>query len=351
MKQTKLIRIGLCVCILNSFLCHAHGKEFFNANILPHIPDTSINISAIEVADTNIYFTDFQGIHYQCDYQIPVKGFIRLSDGTRIWIEIEGKGSPLLLIQGGPGYDHRYFHPHFSELASEHTLIYTDLRGRYMSEESTADKCNILQDIHDLEDIRKQLGIQQWNILGHSFGGYIVMVYAELYPQSIKSAITVSTPFGYTHNQYDSVTTVLLSTYAKDMKTKEGCMKALIETSFYLTPREDIISYTLQAFSSYDSYEKFKIIKNNYLVNTEESFEKYIGEEPNAKNISLLPVSLMVMAGKQDYVGFWRETEQLIKEKQPHATICIFENSSHFPWIEENEKFMRIVKEWLSKNK
>jgi hypothetical protein len=104
MRNTKEILTGFCVYLfLNFFLCHVYGKDFFDANISTYIPDTSVNISAVQVADSNVYFTDSYGIHYQCDYHLSIKGFIRLSDGTRIWVEIEGKGSPLLLIQGVPG--------------------------------------------------------------------------------------------------------------------------------------------------------------------------------------------------------------------------------------------------------
>ena len=46
----------------------------------------------------------------------PAGGFVQVN-GKRIWYESEGKGEPLVLIAGGPGFSHAYFHPFFSGLA------------------------------------------------------------------------------------------------------------------------------------------------------------------------------------------------------------------------------------------
>jgi hypothetical protein len=154
-----------------------------------NLQKSELNLSSIHFFDTTICFTDTFGIHCPCDYALSKKGFLTLSDGTRIWMEIEGKGEPLLLIQGGPMHDHRYFHAQMSALASERTLIYTDFRGRYLSDSSEPEKDNVLQDLEDLEDVRKQLGIEQWDVLGHSFNGFITMMYATIYPKSVKSGI------------------------------------------------------------------------------------------------------------------------------------------------------------------
>src|SRR3970282_2567419 len=49
---------------------------------------------------------------------------------TRLWIDEEGEGEPLLLLAGGPGHSHLTFHPYFSALADAYRVIYVDYRGR-----------------------------------------------------------------------------------------------------------------------------------------------------------------------------------------------------------------------------
>jgi pimeloyl-ACP methyl ester carboxylesterase len=33
--------------------------------------------------------------------------------------------------------------------------------------------------------------------------------------------------------------------------------------------------------------------------------------------------------------------------RMPQSRLVVFENSGHFPWIEEPELFIQTVKEWL----
>ena len=55
-------------------------------------------------------------------------------NGAKIWYESEGSGEPLLLIAGGPGFSHSYFHPYFSTLANSFRVIYFDAFGRGKSD-------------------------------------------------------------------------------------------------------------------------------------------------------------------------------------------------------------------------
>ena len=47
---------------------------------------------------------------------------------TRLWIEEEGAGEPVLLLAGGPASSHAVFHPVFGPLAESHRVIYLDYR-------------------------------------------------------------------------------------------------------------------------------------------------------------------------------------------------------------------------------
>jgi len=47
-------------------------------------------------------------------------------NGSKLWVEIEGEGEPLLLIAGGPGFSHVLYHPYYSQFADKYQVIYFD---------------------------------------------------------------------------------------------------------------------------------------------------------------------------------------------------------------------------------
>jgi proline iminopeptidase len=88
-----------------------------------------------------------------------------------------GREPPLLLVNGGLIYDHSLLWPSLSPLAVRRQVILYDQRGRGLTpapaDPSTA---TISDDADDIGALRRALGIRQWNVLGHSYGGLIAML-------------------------------------------------------------------------------------------------------------------------------------------------------------------------------
>ncbi len=111
-------------------------------------------------------------------------------NGKKIWYETEGEGEPLLLIPGGPGNSHTYFHPWFSALSKKFKIIYYDAFGRGKSERAKSpEEYTFKHDVEEVEGLRKALGFKKWDVLGHSYGGMVVQQYAIRYPNSVNKLI------------------------------------------------------------------------------------------------------------------------------------------------------------------
>jgi proline iminopeptidase len=84
---------------------------------------------------------------------------------------------PLLLVNGGMLYDHALLWPALSPLAAGRQVILYDQRGRGASQ-APADPlaARIEDDAADVGALRRALGIRQWDVLGHSWGGGIAML-------------------------------------------------------------------------------------------------------------------------------------------------------------------------------
>jgi proline iminopeptidase len=114
-------------------------------------------------------------------------------NGVRLFVRTVGAGAPLIIVHGGPGMSHDYLAPQLVDLlASEYRLVFYDQRasGRSSGVEDTAG-LTMGQFVEDLEGLRLALGLEQLDLLGHSFGGLLAMYYAAEYPQAINKLLLV----------------------------------------------------------------------------------------------------------------------------------------------------------------
>ena len=99
---------------------------------------------------------------------------------------------PLLCVNGGLIVDHAMLWPALSPLAQGRQLILYDQRGRGESE-APADPAaaRIEDDADDIPALRRALGIRQWDVLGHSWGGGIAMLAAAQDPAGVRRLVLV----------------------------------------------------------------------------------------------------------------------------------------------------------------
>ncbi len=87
---------------------------------------------------------------------------------------------PLLCINGGLLFDHKLLWPALAPLASHRQLIFYDQRGRGATSVPPGYHASRIEfDAGDIPALRSALGIAQWDMLGHSWGGGIAMLAAQ----------------------------------------------------------------------------------------------------------------------------------------------------------------------------
>ncbi|MDB4888056.1 MAG: putative hydrolase [Gemmatimonadetes bacterium] len=95
-----------------------------------------------------------------------------------VWTSPPVPGTPpLLLVNGGLIHDHALLWPALSPLAAGRQVILYDQRGRGASSPPPDPAAaRIEDDAGDVGALRRALGIRQWDVLGHSWGGGIAML-------------------------------------------------------------------------------------------------------------------------------------------------------------------------------
>ena len=106
-----------------------------------------------------------------------------------MWTGSAGKGLPLVLCHGGPGlWD--YFDGVAGLLGDLAQAVRWDQRGCGRSERRGP--YSVARSVADLDAVRRHLGGEQVNLLGHSWGALLALRYALAHPDRVGSLIYVS---------------------------------------------------------------------------------------------------------------------------------------------------------------
>ena len=124
--------------------------------------------------------------------------------GVRLFFDVEGAGlvpdggamrekPTLLLLHGGPGFDHSIYKPAFSALTDIVQVVYLDHRGNGRSDPGPRESWTLAQWGDDVRAFCEALGIARPIVYGASFGGMVALAYATRHPEHPAKLILVST--------------------------------------------------------------------------------------------------------------------------------------------------------------
>lgn len=129
---------------------------------------------------------------------------IEVQPGVRLFVDIDGPGlvpdgecmlerPTLILLHGGPGFDHSSFKPLFGRLTDVAQVVYVDHRGHGRSDRRPAGEWNLATFADDVVRLCDALGIHKPVVLGQSYGGFVAQTYLARHPQHPGKVILSST--------------------------------------------------------------------------------------------------------------------------------------------------------------
>jgi proline iminopeptidase len=117
---------------------------------------------------------------------------IEVGGGHWVWTKKMGSGSTkVLLLHGGPGADHRYFEgfEDFLPLNGIEFYYYDQLDSTNSEKTNDPNLWTIERYTDEVEAVRQGLGLDQFHLLGHSWGGLLAIEYALKYQQHLKGLV------------------------------------------------------------------------------------------------------------------------------------------------------------------
>lgn len=114
------------------------------------------------------------------------------ADGTRLAYRQIGNDHPLICLPGGPMQASTYLGD-LGGLSAHRSLVFLDLRGTGESAvpaDATSYRCDRLVD--DVDALRAHLGQDRIDLLGHSAGGSLAVLYAARHPDRVRRLALVN---------------------------------------------------------------------------------------------------------------------------------------------------------------
>ena len=143
------------------------------------------------------------------------------SQQEKIWTVVfnpNGANTPVFMIHGlGAGLG--MWIMNIKDLAEDRPIYTFDLLGFGRSSRPTfSEDARVVEEnfVDSIEYTRRELGLEKFILIGHSFGGYLAYSYAIKYPEQVKSMILVD-PWGFTEKTQDWEKNVAIPKWIKLM--------------------------------------------------------------------------------------------------------------------------------------
>lgn len=279
------------------------------------------------------------------------QSFFVNSDNVKIHVRTFGKGNPILIINGGPGFSSEGFVPLAEEIAGMgYQAILFDQRGTGLSELSKLDSTTVTMDLmsDDIEAIRKYMKIDQWVILGHSFGGMMANFYASEYPESVEAMIHSSSGGidlylieeaqngvneKLTQNEIDSMQH-WRSVYRNtgDLEAKRKYTKIMAKAYVYNQNHVPTVAERLMQGD----------LELNRMV-WEDMFRIHFDCK---KELSSFTAPVLIIQGKQDVIPM--ELAFIADSVFQNSKVVLLDSCGHYGWLDREVTYFSRIKSFLN---
>ncbi|CAN5193326.1 proline iminopeptidase-family hydrolase [soil metagenome] len=282
----------------------------------------------------------------------------------RTWYRVTGdlkaKKPPVLALHGGPGAAHNYLDAykllanrgraviHYDQLGCGKSTLLPDKGGDFWTPALFVDELNNLID---------HLGIRPaYHVLGQSWGGMLAAEFGITRPKGLKSLVIANSPASMVlwvqeANRLRSempadVRDVLDSHEKAGTTTDPDYLAATMK--FYERHVCRVSPFPPEVLESFD-----QIGRNPTVYNTMNGPNEFfvIGTLKNwsvVDKVKAINVPTLLISGRFDEAT--PAVVQPFADNIPGARWVIFEDSSHMPHVEEQEKCMNVVGSFLDEN-
>ncbi|MEG0857426.1 MAG: proline iminopeptidase-family hydrolase [Terrisporobacter sp.] len=285
---------------------------------------------------------------------MPFKGF---KTYYRIVGEATEGKKPLVLLHGGPGSTHNYFE--VLDVIAEtgrQVIMYDQIGCGNSFVEGHPELFNAQTWVEELEELREHLGLEEIHLLGQSWGAMQAIWYAiEKKPKGIKSYILSS---GHSSS----------TLWEKEQKRRitymdESDQRALLDAEKtgdysnkeYIASLDKFMKIYCAGEVTEDSPECLRRAKRSgteaYIVGWGQNEFSPTGDLAGFEytdRLHEIDEPCLIANGARDLSSPY--IAKTMYDRIPNCKWELFEYSRHMPFVEEHERYVEVLTEWLEAN-
>jgi len=282
----------------------------------------------------------------------PTSGYATTDDGVRLYFQSIGSGPRTLLIPNGIPLIGA-----FQYFAKRRRMIFFDARNRGQSDLVTDEsklQRGIHNDVDDLDAVQRHVGATQVDLIGHSYMGLAVILYAMKYSANVNRIIQIGAVPPHATKEYspeltaaDGVLAEVLSQLAELRKAPPSADPGEVCRQFWsvLAP-----IYVVDP----TDVGKLEGWQRCHLPN-ERNALKYFQERllPSYQTLSLtesqlsaVTMPVLTVHGRKDRSAPFGGAADWAR-MLPNARLLLVADAGHMPWIEAPQKVLGAIATFL----
>jgi L-proline amide hydrolase len=279
--------------------------------------------------------------------------------GAETWYQIVGAGEddgrlPVLILHGGPGGTHDYLEPMGGLAHTGRRVIFYDQIGCGKSPHpSDPSKWTVQLFIDEVDAVREALGLDRIHLLGQSWGGMLAMEYMLTRPAGIESVIICDSPASIPLwiAESDRLRLELPADVQETLTRHEQA--GTTDSEEYEAATQVYYDRHVCRLLPYPDYvaRSFNQLPNEVYLTMYGPNEFFatgtLKEWDVTPRLGEIDRPTLVISGRYDEAT--PLIARAVHEGIPGSEWVLFEQSSHVPHVEETERFLEVVGEWLER--
>jgi proline iminopeptidase len=266
----------------------------------------------------------------------------------------DGPGVPLLCLHGGPGATHRGLTALEALGDERRVVLYDQLGSGNSSKPSDPSLWTVELFVAELANVRDALGLDRLHLLGHSWGGQLAQEYALTQPAGLLSLVLSSTLSSSALWRKESLR--LRAALPAEVRQPLDAHEAAGTTDDPEYERA-IFAFLHRHLCRLDPWppvvEEMMRTLNFEVYNTmwgpsEAHPTGVLAGWDVTPRLSEITVPALVCCGRHDEATPLQA--ETIAAALPHAELVVFEQSAHLAFLEETQRYLATVREFLGRS-